>query len=106
MVKKVVIVGAGASGLLLAHYLLQRDCKYQIEIYERHHDPRTISVAKSRTFPIALNDRGMNAIAQIPNLTDAVKAISVEMSGTITHTGKGKTKIYFAKKTFDNFRSH
>lgn len=97
MVKKVVIVGAGASGLLLAHYLLQRDGEYFVEIYERHHDPRTISVTKSRTFPIALNDRGMKAIAQIPGLTDAVKAISVEMSGTISHPSKGK-KIYISRK--------
>ena len=93
MVKKVVIVGAGASGLLLAHYLLRREGEYQIEIYERHHDPRTISVAKSRTFPIALNDRGMKAIAQISGLTDAVQAISVEMGGTIAHTSKGKRHI-------------
>lgn len=96
---KIVIVGAGASGLLLAHYLLWRDGEYQIEIYERHRDPRTISVAKSRTFPIALNDRGMKAIAQIPGLTDVVKAISVEMSGTITHTSSGKKRYISRKKS-------
>ena len=92
MVKKVVIVGAGASGLLLAHYLLRRD-EYQIEIYERHRDSRTRSAVKSRTFPIALNDRGMKAISQIPGLADAVRAISVEMTGTIAHTSKGKRYI-------------
>ena len=35
MVNKVVIVGAGPSGLLLAHYLLRRGDKYQVDIYER-----------------------------------------------------------------------
>lgn len=115
MVKKVVIVGAGASGLLLAHYLLRRDEECQIEarkrlgnpivfhslieIYEQYRDPRTISVAKSKTFPIALNDRGMNAIAKIPGLTDAVKAISVEMSGTIIHTTSGKKRSISRKKS-------
>jgi len=66
MAKKIVIVGAGPSGLLLAHYLLNRDRKYQIDIYERRQDPRTKSISKSRTFPITLNSRGMNALRQIP----------------------------------------
>ncbi|WP_244141940.1 NAD(P)-binding protein [aff. Roholtiella sp. LEGE 12411] len=55
MVKKVAIVGAGPSGVLLAHYLLHRGDKYQIDIYERRSDPRTVSFSKSRTFPISLS---------------------------------------------------
>jgi kynurenine 3-monooxygenase len=43
MVKKVAIIGAGSSGLLLAHYLLRRGDKYQIGIYERRSDPRIVS---------------------------------------------------------------
>ncbi len=100
MVKKVVIVGAEPSGLLLAHYLLARDEKYQIEIYERRSDPRTVSSSKSRTFPIALTDRGMSALNQIPNLKDAVTAISVEMLGSVVHNSKGKQRVIPRKKSF------
>ena len=35
----IVIIGAGPTGLLLAHYLLARG-QYRVEIYERRADPR------------------------------------------------------------------
>jgi len=92
MVKKVVIVGAGPSGLLLAQYLLHRGDNYQIDIYERRSDPRIVSFSKSRTYPISLNERGMKALRQIEGLEAAVKAISLEMNGTIFHQKNGKTR--------------
>ncbi|WGV23528.1 FAD-dependent oxidoreductase [Halotia branconii] len=93
MVKKVAIVGAGPSGLLLAHYLLRRSDKYQIDIYERRSDPRIIPFSKSRTFPISLSARGMNALRQIPGLEAAVKAISLEMTGAVFHQKNGKARL-------------
>ncbi|ARV59441.1 vioC monooxygenase [Nostocales cyanobacterium HT-58-2] len=93
MVKKVAIIGAGPAGLLLAHYLLRRDDKYQIDIYERRSDPRIVSFSKSRTFPISLNERGMSALRKIEGLEEAVKAISVEMTGTLFHQKNGKTRL-------------
>lgn len=85
MTERILIVGAGSSGLLLAHYLLARQQKYQIDIYERRSDPRTISVARSRTFLVALNARGMDALKQIPGLKQTVTDISVQMRGTVIH---------------------
>jgi kynurenine 3-monooxygenase len=98
MSKKVAIVGAGPGGLLLAHYLLRRGDKYQINIYERRSDPRIVSFSKSRTFPITLNERGMIALRKIEGLEEAVKAISVEMTGTIFHQKNGKTRVTQRKK--------
>ena len=98
MAKKVVIVGAGPSGLLLAHYLLARDEKYQIEIYEQRNDPRTVDVSKLRTYPIALSDRAMNALRQIPVLEAAVLAISLEIWGTIVHNQNGRQRVISRKK--------
>ncbi|WP_414552149.1 FAD-dependent oxidoreductase [Anabaena sp. CCY 0017] len=93
MVKKVAIIGAGPSGILLAHYLLRRGDKYQIKIYERRSDPRIISFSKSRTFPISLNERGISALRQIEGLEAAVKAVSVEMTGTLFHQQNGKSRL-------------
>lgn len=93
MMKKVAIVGAGPCGLLLAHYLLRRGDKYQIDIYERRGDPRTVSFSKSRTYPISLNERGMSALRQIEGLEEAVRAVSVEMKGTVFHQKNGKTRF-------------
>lgn len=93
MVKKVVIVGAGPSGVLLAHYLLCRGEQYQIDIYDRLNDPQVIEFSKSRTFPISLTERGMNALGQMTGVEAAVRAISLEMSGTIFHQPNGKTRV-------------
>ncbi|MFN6568939.1 NAD(P)/FAD-dependent oxidoreductase [Dendronalium sp. ChiSLP03b] len=98
MIKKVVIVGAGPSGLLLAHYLLRRGDRYQIDIYERRSDPQTISFSKSRTYPISLNERGMSALRQIEGLEEPIKAVSVEMTGTVFHQTNGKTRFTPRKK--------
>ena len=93
MLKKVVIVGAGPCGLLLADYLLNRDRQYHIEIYERRADPRIVSYGNSRTFPIALNERGYNALRQIPRLEEAVKEASIAVTNMVSHQKNGKTKV-------------
>jgi kynurenine 3-monooxygenase len=93
MINKVAIIGAGPSGLLLAHYLLRRHHQYQIDIYERRSDPRGIPFDKTRTFPISLGARGMNALRQIPGLEEAVKAVSLEIQGSILHKKNGKTQV-------------
>jgi kynurenine 3-monooxygenase len=98
MSKKVVIIGAGPSGVLLAHYLLRRDDKYQIDIYERRSDPRIVSFSKSRTYPLSLSERGMSALRNIPGIEEAVKEMSVEIKGTIFHQKNGKTQFMPRKK--------
>ncbi|MBD2778072.1 FAD-dependent oxidoreductase [Iningainema tapete] len=98
MVKKVVIVGAGPSGVLLAHYLLRRDSQYQIDIYERRGDPRVVPFSKSRSYPVALGERGMNALRKIEGVEEAVKALSVEMTGTVFHQKNGKKRFTSRKK--------
>lgn len=89
--QKVVIIGAGPSGLLLAHYLLQRQ-KYVVEIYERRPDPRLVDVSQDRTFPISLQERGRKALRVIPGLEDAIAEHSVFCRGTIVYQGKGKAR--------------
>ncbi|MBD2593488.1 FAD-dependent monooxygenase [Nostoc spongiaeforme FACHB-130] len=94
MVKKVAIVGAGPSGVLLAHYLLHRQEKYQIDIFDFRSDPRTVAFSKSRTFSIVLSQRGINALQQIEGLEAAVKAISLETNGAALHQKNGKTQVF------------
>lgn len=93
MVKKVAIVGAGPSGLLLAHYLLRRGDRYKIDIYDRRSDPRRVPFSTSRTFPISLNERGMSALRNIEGLEEAIEAISVKMTGTIFHQKNGTQRL-------------
>jgi kynurenine 3-monooxygenase len=99
MSDKIVIIGAGASGVLLAHYLLQRQARYQIEIYDRLGDPRTIEFSKARTYPLSLTERGMNALDRIEGLSAAVRAIGLESNGSIFHEQNGKTRVTVRKKS-------
>lgn len=100
MVKKVVIVGAGPSGVLLAHYLLRRSDQYQVDLYDCLSDPRVIEFSNARTYPITLSERGMRALGQIARIEAAVRAISLEMHGTISHLPSRKTRATSRKKPF------
>lgn len=91
MLQKVVIIGAGPAGLLLAHYLLRRG-SYRIEIYERRPDPRLVDVSQDRTFPISLQERGRKALRRIPGLEEAISAESIFCRGTILHKNKGSVR--------------
>ncbi len=55
---KVVTIGAGPAGILLANYLLNRS-KYKVEIYEKLHAPRLDNINLERTFPLALLEIGL-----------------------------------------------
>lgn len=98
MSKKVIIVGAGPTGVLLAHYLLRRQEKYQIDIYECRSDPRIVSFSKSRTYPLSLSERGLSALRKIEDIEEAVKTMGVEIRGTIFYQKNGKKKFIPRRK--------
>lgn len=85
---KIVIIGAGPTGLLLAFQLWQRG-RYAVEIYEKRPDPRRVDPAQSRTFPISLQERGRRALRAVPGLEANVIAQGVLCTGTyIYRAGK------------------
>ncbi|NEP37306.1 MULTISPECIES: NAD(P)/FAD-dependent oxidoreductase [unclassified Moorena] len=63
--KTVIIVGAGPCGLLMAHYLLRRDSKYCVELYEKRSDPRLNPVSTARSHIISLGFRGRAALREV-----------------------------------------
>ncbi|ACK64894.1 Kynurenine 3-monooxygenase [Rippkaea orientalis PCC 8801] len=91
MLKKVVIIGAGPAGLLLAHYLLSRG-KYQIEIYESRRLQDITEITAYRTFPLSLQERGRKAIRMIPGLEEAIIANSIFCRGTLIYRKRGKPR--------------
>ncbi|MCU0551838.1 MAG: FAD-dependent monooxygenase [Leptolyngbya sp. Prado105] len=93
MVQKVVIIGAGPSGLLLAHYLLRRG-QYRVEIYERRADLRLVDASQDRTFPISLQERGRKALREIAGLDEAIAAASVFCNGTMIHRKRGRARKF------------
>ncbi|MDZ4877265.1 MAG: Kynurenine 3-monooxygenase [Chroococcidiopsis cubana SAG 39.79] len=91
MLQKVVIIGAGPAGLLLAHYLLRRR-KYCVELYERRSDPRVVDASQDRTFPISLQERGRKAIRALAGLEEAIAQAGVFCNGSVMHRKQGKAR--------------
>lgn len=98
MQKKIVIIGAGPSGLLLAHYLLRRG-KYKIDIYERRSDKYVTDLAKSRTYPMFLYERGRSALRAIPGLEEGVVDLGVFCNGNIFYQQNTKPLRFKNKKS-------
>ena len=88
---KVIIIGAGPAGLLLANYLLARN-HYQVEIYDRRPDFRRSAASNQRTFPISLQSRGLNAIRVIPGLEAALAQDGVWSHSGLLHRKRGKPR--------------
>lgn len=88
--EKVVIVGAGLAGSLLAIYLAKRGLK--CDVYEARGDMRREKVAAGRSINLALSNRGIAALREI-GLDEYMLAEAVPMHGRMIHTLSGETKL-------------
>ncbi|MFT5997562.1 MAG: kynurenine 3-monooxygenase [Neolewinella sp.] len=84
---KIIIVGAGLCGCLLAIRLAQRG--YQINLYERRPDMRLSSGDAGRSINLALSDRGLRALA-IAGLKEKVLENTIPMRGRMIHPAEGE----------------
>lgn len=105
---KVVIVGAGPAGLLLALHLISLSRRQQqighlddIHIIEKRPDPRrrrllpspSSSTTTTRSFPISLDSRGLTAVRQIPGLDKAIEKCGGSWTvGVSIHSNYNKNK--------------
>lgn len=88
--QKVVIVGAGLSGSLLAIYLAKRGIK--CDVYEARGDMRHENVAAGRSINLALSNRGIAALKEV-GLDEYMLAEAVPMYGRMVHAVDGSTKL-------------
>ena len=86
--EKIIIIGAGLCGTLLAIRLGQRG--YKVQMYEKRGDMRKEGVEAGRSINLALSHRGLMALEQA-NLAKSVKEYCIPMYGRQIHTLKGES---------------
>ena len=88
--EKVIIIGAGLAGSLLAIYLAKRGI--QVDVFEARGDMRLEEVAAGRSINLALSDRGIAALREV-GMDEYMLAEAVPMYGRMIHSLSGDTKL-------------
>ncbi|HEV8591295.1 MAG TPA: NAD(P)/FAD-dependent oxidoreductase [Pyrinomonadaceae bacterium] len=88
--QRVVIIGAGLAGSLLAIYLAKRGI--QVDVYEARGDMRREEMSAGRSINLALSDRGIAALREV-GMDEYMLAEAVPMYGRMIHTVSGGTKL-------------
>jgi kynurenine 3-monooxygenase len=85
---KIVIVGAGLCGSLLALRLAQRG--YKVDVYESRPDLRKTDISAGRSINLALSDRGLKAL-RLCGMEEKAREICIPMFGRLMHDTAGNT---------------
>lgn len=88
--QKVIIIGAGLSGSLLAIYLAKKNI--EADVYEARGDMRTAKIAAGRSINLALSARGIAALKEV-GLDEYMLSEAVPMHGRMIHALDGQTKL-------------
>lgn len=88
---KVIIIGAGLAGSLLAINLAKRGIK--VDVYEARGDMRLEEVVAGRSINLALSDRGIAALREV-GMDEYMLAEAVPMTGRMIHSPKGEQKLF------------
>lgn len=88
--QKVIIIGAGLSGSLLAIYLAKKGI--EVDVYESRDDMRKTETAAGRSINLALSDRGIAALREV-GMDEYMLAEAVPMLGRMIHAVDGQTKL-------------
>ena len=87
---KILIIGAGLCGSLLALRLAQRG--YKINVYEMRPDLRKTDISAGRSINLAFSDRGGRAM-KLVGLEERVKQLCIPMNGRLLHDKDGQEKM-------------
>lgn len=86
--RKIVIVGAGLAGSLMATYLGRRG--FRVEVYERRGDPRRYNTHDNgRSINLGLSERGIRVLREI-GLLESLWSRTVPMRGRAIHRPDGE----------------
>ncbi|HEX2270518.1 MAG TPA: NAD(P)/FAD-dependent oxidoreductase [Pyrinomonadaceae bacterium] len=87
--KKVIIIGAGLSGTLMAIYLARRG--YEVTIHERRKDMRLDPITSGRSINMTLAARGLSALKEVVDI-DRILELTIPLTGRMVHDERGALK--------------
>ncbi len=97
------IVGGGLSGSMMAVLLGQAG--HEVDVYERHGDPRGTTVGAGRSINLAVSDRAIHALERA-GLADTVLSEAVPMRGRMLHDTSGRLTFQpYSKNENENINS-
>lgn len=85
--QKIIIVGAGLSGSLLAILMAKKG--FQVALYEKRSDMRKGVIDAGRSINLALSNRGLKALAKA-DLTAVIEKNCIPMKGRMIHPLNGE----------------
>lgn len=85
--QKIIIVGAGLVGSLLAIYMARRG--YQVMVYEKRPDMRKESISAGRSINLALSHRGIRALERAGVAAQILNEV-IPMKGRMLHSTTGE----------------
>ena len=84
---KIIIIGAGLSGTLLAITMAQRG--YQVALYERRDDMHKVTMSAGRSINLALSPRGMLGL-DLAGIRAEILQECIPMKGRMIHPKGGQ----------------
>ena len=85
--KKIIIVGAGLTGPLLALYM--EKLGFSVDLYERGNDFRKSSAYSGRSINLALSERGIYSLKEVGLFKEIFKNL-IPMKGRMIHDKEGE----------------
>ena len=86
--QKLLIIGAGLCGSLLALRMAQRG--YQVQLVEKRPDLRDVTQDAGRSINLSLSDRGLKAL-RLAGVEEQALELCIPMYGRMIHDKKGNT---------------
>ena len=87
---RVLIIGAGLAGSLLAVYLSRAG--WTVELVERRGDPRAKGTIAGRSINLAISARGIKALTRA-GLSERIMRDAIRMSGRMIHPIAGASAL-------------
>ncbi len=86
--EKILIVGAGLCGSMLALRMAQRG--YQVIVYESRSDLRKSDISAGRSINLALSNRGLKALRMV-GIEKKARELCIPMKGRLMHDAESNT---------------